>query len=147
MPHLRDHLISCATNEGLSLPVFIATKMPKGCLPPLIITYQQADSSDDEPTAKQKIDLQCDQVEHEAVQKYVDRLRFMVGKNHLLIQLAVDFHSQTSKRMAAALPTESQMASLQRARTAEQKLMTQSTGELLELQRRRKRAVRSLQSG
>ena len=80
MPHLRDHLISCATNEGLSLPVFIATKMPKGCLPPLIITYQQADSSDDEPTAKQKIDLQCDQVEHEAVQKYVDRLRFMVGK-------------------------------------------------------------------
>ena len=146
MPLLRDHLITCATNEGLSLPMFIGTKVPKDGLPPLIITYQQADSSDDEPTTKQKIDLQCDQVEHEALQKYVDRLRFLVGKNHLLIQLAVDFHSQISRRTAAALPTESQMASLQRARTTEQKLMTQSTGELIELQRRRKRAARSLQS-
>ena len=147
MPLLRDHLMTCATNEGLSLPMFIGTKVPKGGLPPLIITYQQADSSDDEPKTKQKIDLQGDQVEHEALQKYVDRLRFLVGKNHLLIQLAVDFHSQISRRIAAVLPTESQMASLQRARTAEQKLMTQSTGELIELQRRRKRAVRSIQSG
>ena len=147
MPLFKDHLITSATNEGLSLPAFIGTKVPEGGLPPLTITYRVAESSDDEPRSKQKIDLQCDQVELEALQKYVDRLRFLVGKNHLLIQLAVDFHSQISRRTAAALPTESQMASLQRARAAEQKLMTQSTGELIELQRRRKRAVRSLQSG
>ena len=146
MPLFKDHLITSATNEGLSLPAFIGAKVPEGGLPPVTITYRVAESSDDEPRSKQKIDLQCDQVEHEALQKYVDRLRFLVGKNHLLIQLAVDFHSQISRRTAAALPTESQMASLQRARTAEQKLMTQSTGELLELQRRRKRAVRNLQS-
>ena len=147
MPLLRDHLMTCATNEGLSLPMYIGTKVPKGGIPPLIITYQHADSSNGEPRTNQKMDLQCDQVEHEELQKYVDRLRFLVGKNHLLIQLAVDFHSHISRRIAAALPTESQMASLQRTRTAEQKLMTQSTGELLELQRRRKRAERSLQSG
>ena len=76
MPLLRDHLITCATNEGLSLPVFIGTKVPKGGLAPLIITYQKADSSDYEPRTKQKIDLQCDQVELEELQKYVDGLRF-----------------------------------------------------------------------
>ena len=147
MPLLKEHLISSATNEELSLPAFIGTKVPESGLPPLIITYRKAESSDDEPRSKQKIDLQCDQIKHEVLQKYVDRLRFLVGKNYLLLQLAADFHSQISKRMAAALPTESQMASLQRARTAEQKLMTQSTGELIELQRRRKRAKRSLQTG
>ena len=55
MPLLRDHLITCATNEGLSLPVFIGTKVPKGGLPPLIITYQQAESSNDELGTKQKM--------------------------------------------------------------------------------------------
>ena len=147
MPLFKYHLITSATNEGLSLPAFIGTKVPKGGLPPVTITYRVAESSDDEPRSKQKIDLQCDQVEHEALQKYVDRLRFLVGKNYLLLQLAADFHSQISRRMAAAFPTEAKMASLHRARTTEQKLMTQVTGELLELQRRRKRTERNLQSG
>ena len=147
MPLLREHLMTSATNEGLSLPAFIGHKVPNGGIPPVVITFRTAESSDDEPDTKQSIDLKCDQVEPKALQKYVDRLRFLVGKNHLLIQLAIEFRSQTSRRIAAALPTDSQMASLQRARTAEQKLITQSTAELLELQRRRKRTERNLHLG
>ena len=143
MPLLKEHLINSATKEGRSLPEFFNHKFPSGGLPPIVITCRKADADDDNPATKQKIDLKCDQIEHKKLQKYVDRLRFLVGKNYLLLQLAADFHSQISRRMAAAFPTEAKMASLHRAKTTEQKLMTQATGELIELQRRRRLAVRN----
>ena len=147
MPLLKEHLINSARKEERSLPEFINHKVPSGGLPPIVITCHKADSDDDNPTTKQTINLKCDQVEHKKLQKYVDRLRFLVGKNYLLLQLAADFHSQISRRMVAAFPTEAKMASLHRAKTTEQKLMTQATGELIELQRRRRLAARNRQSG
>lgn len=145
MPLLREHLVNAATTEKLSLTEFIDNKVPQGGIRPIRIIFRPAGSAANEDDVEEQLELKCDQVDRESLQRYVERLSFLAGKQYLLLQLVVDYHSRMSTRLQAAMPTPAELANVHRARTAEQKLMSQSTGELIELQRLRQLKSRRVQ--
>lgn len=140
MPLFKSHLLKAAEREQLSLPDLLASKTPAlNSLPrKIIITTHQAGGS-----ATVKPDLKTTEVRADALQKYAEYLGFVAGKHFLLMQLLIDFISLRPALVSAAMPSTTELNMMHRAKTAEERLMSKTIGELHEVQRRRRLNERS----
>ncbi len=138
MPLFKAYLIEAAEQEQLSLPDLLKKITPSiDELPPLVITTHRSNEAEPKP----KPDLRTQDIEAKALQKCAEHLQSLAGKHFLIMQLLVEYYSSRPNLIRAAMPTSSEMANMQRVKTAEERLMSRTLGELIEVQRlRRKRS-------
>lgn len=142
MPAIKNHIVQAALKEGLSIDEYLAPYGRKsGELPKMRLIINGADK-EKSSISEEEIENSGNRVPDSTLQNYVEHLLQKAGKDEVFKEVALFYVRNMEQRNSAATPTKEELDKIHRARTADERLLSRSIGELLELQERRYRQER-----
>jgi hypothetical protein len=142
MPAIKNHIVQAAIKEGLSIDEYLAPYGRKsGELPKVRLIFQSA-GEDEPPISEEELENSGNKVPDSTLQNYVEHLLQKAGKNEVFKEIAFAYIRNMEQRRNAATPNKEELDKIHRARTSDERLLSRSIGELLELQERRFRKER-----
>ena len=142
MPAIKNHIVQAALKEGLSIEEYLAPYGRKsGELPKVRLIFHCADE-EETPTSEEELEESGNKVPDSTLQNYVEHLLQKAGKNEVFKEIAFSYIRNMEQRTNAATPNKEELDKIHRARTSDERLLSRSIGELLELQERRARQER-----
>ena len=142
MPAIKNHIVQAALKEGLSIEEYLAPYGRKsGELPKVRLIFHCADE-EETPISEEELEESGNKVPDSTLQNYVEHLLQKAGKNEVFKEIAFSYIRNMEQRTNAATPSKEELDKIHRARTSDERLLSRSIGELLELQERRARQER-----
>ena len=137
MPAVKNHIVQAALKEGLSIDEYLAPYgRNSGELPKMRLIINRGDEVKTS-ISEEDIENSGNKVPDSTLQNYVEHLLQKAGKDEVFKEIALVYIRNMEQRNSAATPTKEELDKTHRPTTSDERLLSRSIGELLELQERR----------
>lgn len=147
MPEFKRHIVNAALRENLEIKQYLEPygKRP-GDLPSIRLIIRTANEEEQLPS-EEEIEKSGMLVPDSTLQNYAEHLLSKVGKHEAFKEIVFAYMEYMDERRDAITPSKEELDKIHRARTSDERLLSRSIGELLELQERRARQERQQSRG
>jgi hypothetical protein len=139
MPVAADYIIKKCTSEHLNLCGFVSRETDQSRnIKVRLIVKKEGDPDESAPLSIEEITENSHKISSSSMQAYLDFLADSLAKDLQVQFILKDLDKRTQQIKDAAIPDTQKLSLVQRYRTADERQVSKTLGELLELQKRRK---------